>query len=437
MTDGPKAWLARAVDVRPDERAALLGSTLLFFFVLASYYLVRAVREEIGIHQGLENLAELWQWTAIISLAMHPVIGWAVARLPRRILVPWSFRAALVSVLLFYAVLTRTATPDSEVPSETWILAARAFYVAVSVWVMLTTSLFWSLMADVWRPDQGKRLFGFISTGGTLGAIAGSGATMVLAEHLPPLLLLVPCAALLEVGAQVSRRLVVRADLSASPADRAAVGGNPFAGFAEVARSPYLLAGGAFLLLITLGNSFLYQHQGAILEATFPDARDSRTAVLASIDFWTNVLTLATQGWLTARCLRRFGVGFTLALMPLLSVAGFLLLGLWPILPLMVVFQVLRRASNYALTRPGRALLYTVVPRSERYKAQNFLDVALFRGGDVASAEIYDRLADPEEGLGWGIPATAFVAAPACLLLAGLGLYLGKRFDARAAEREA
>ena len=109
MTDGQKAWLARAVDVRPDERAALLGSTVLFFFVLASYYLVRAVREEIGIHQGLENLAELWQWTAIISLAMHPVIGWAVARLPRRILVPWSFRAALVSVLLFYAVLTRTA----------------------------------------------------------------------------------------------------------------------------------------------------------------------------------------------------------------------------------------------------------------------------------------------------------------------------------------
>jgi ATP:ADP antiporter, AAA family len=432
VTDGPKAWLARAVDVRPGERAALLGSTVLFFFVLASYYLVRAVREEIGIHQGLENLAELWQWTAIVSLAMHPVIGWAVARFPRRVLVPWSFRGALVAVLAFYAVLTRYATPEGELPGPTWILAARAFYVAVSVWVMLATSLFWSLMADLWRPDQGKRVFGFISTGGTLGAIAGAGATMVLAERVPPILMLLPCAALLEVGAQVARRLVGRADLSATPAQRAAVGGNPFAGFAEVARSPYLLAGGAFLLLITLGNSFLYQHQGAILEATFPVERDSRTAVLASIDFWTNVLTLATQGWLTARVIRRFGVGVTLALMPLLSVVGFTVLGLWPLLPLMVVFQVLRRASNYALTRPGRALLYTVVPRSERYKAQNFLDVALFRAGDVASAELYDRLADPEEGLGWGLSATAFVAAPACLLLAGVGLYLGKRFDARA-----
>lgn len=437
MTQAWKDRLARAVDVRAEERAALFGSAGLFFFVLASYYMVRAVREEIGIHQGLENLAELWQWTALISLAAHPLIALAVARLPRRIFVPWAFRGALAAVLVFYVGLARTATPDDVPPTESWLLFARAFYVALSVWVMLATSLFWSLMADLWRPEQGKRLFGFISTGGTLGAAAGAGVTMLAAPHVPPALMLIPCALLLEVGAQIARRLVNRVDRDAAPSERAAVGGSPFAGFAEVARSPYLLAVGAFVLLITLGNSFLYQQQGAILHDAFPEDRETRTSVLAGIDFATNVFALATQGWLTARCLRRFGAGLTLSVMPLLSAAGFALLGLWPAVAVLVTFQVLRRGTHYALTRPARALLFTVVPRSERYKAQNFLDVALFRAGDVASAQAYDALADPEEGLGWGLPATAFLAVPACLLLAGIGLHLGHRFDARAAEQRA
>ena len=166
VTQAWRAWLARAVEVRDEERKALTGSAWLLFFVLASYYMVRAVREEIGIHQGLENLAELWQWTAIVSLAAHPLIGLAVARLPRRIFVPWAFRGALAAVIVFYAALTRTATPDDVPPTAAWLFFARAFYVALSVWVMLATSLFWSLMADLWRPEQGKRLFGFISTGG-------------------------------------------------------------------------------------------------------------------------------------------------------------------------------------------------------------------------------------------------------------------------------
>jgi len=438
VTQAGREWLARAVDVRDEERGALLGSAWLFFFVLASYYMVRAVREEIGIHQGLENLAELWQWTAVVSLAAHPLIGLAVARLPRRIFVPWAFRGALVAVLVFYAGLVRNAAPDDVPPTATWLMFARAFYVALSVWVMLATSLFWSLMADVWRPDQGKRLFGFISAGGTLGAAGGAGITMVATYfHLAPVLMLIPCALLLEVGAQIARRLVSRVDRSAAPSEREAVGGSPFAGFAEVARSPYLLATAAFVLLLTLGNSFLYQHQGAILRDAFPEDRETRASILAGIDFATNVFALATQGWLTARCLQRFGVGLTLAAMPLLSVAGFLLLGAWPAVGLLVAFQVLRRAVHYAFTRPARALLYTVVPRSERYKAQNFLDVGLFRVGDVASAQAYDALADPEEGLGWGIPATALLAAPACLLMAAVGVHLGRRFDARAAEQRA
>jgi AAA family ATP:ADP antiporter len=439
VTQAWKAWLARAVDAREEERRALFGSAWLLFFVLASYYMVRAVREEIGIRQGLENLAELWQWTAIFSLAAHPVIGLAVARLPRRIFVPWAFRGALAAVLCFYAGLTRTAGPEDAPPPETWLFFARAFYVALSVWVMLATSLFWSLMADLWRPEQGKRLFGFISAGGTLGAAAGAGLTMVVAKWvpLPPVVMLIPCAVLLEVGAQIARRLVRLADQTAAPRDRAAVGGSSFAGFAEVVRSPYLLAGGAFVLLITLGNSFLYQHQGQILRDAFPDDGETRTSILAGIDFATNLVTFATQGWLTARWLKRFGVGRTLAAMPLLSVAGFLLLGLWPAVVIVVAFQVTRRALHFALTRPGRALLFTVLPRSERYKAQNFLDVVLFRGGDVASAQVYDALADPEEGLGWGVRATAFLAAPACLLLAAIGLHLGRRFDARAAEQRA
>ncbi len=429
--------MARTVEVRPEERSAFRGSAALFFCVLASYYMVRAVREEIGIRQGVGNLAELWQWTAIFSLAAHPLIALAVARLPRRTFVPLAFRFALALVLVFCAVLTRFGGSENAPPSAAWLLAARGFYVAVSVWIMLATSLFWSLMGDIWRPEQGKRLFGAIATGGTIGAIAGSGATMLAAHYVPPILMLIPCALLLEGGAQVAGRLVRRIDAHAPAADRMAVGGSPFAGIAEVARSPYLLLGAAFLLLITLGNSFLYQHKAAIVKATFPEDGDARTSALAAMDFAANALTLLTQGWLTARCLKRLGLGLTLAAMPLASALGFGLLGLLPWLSILSAFEVLRRGLNYSLTRPGRALLFSVLPRSERYKAQNFLEVALFRIGDVASAGAYDALADPEEGLAWGLGATAFLAAGACLPHAWIGLKLGRSCDARAALQSA
>lgn len=439
MTEEKQGWLARRLDVRAGEGRAFALSAALFFCVLFSYYLVRGLRDELGIRQGIGNLPELWQWTALAALAVHPLVGWAVARLPRRTFIPLAFRLGLAGVLVAFFVLRASAPAAGAAPGAVWLLTARVFYVAVSLWAMLATSLFWSLMADVWRAEQGRRLFGPIATGGTVGALAGSGILAVTALTTNPMYVLLLCALVLELCAQVGRHVVriADADPHAESGSGEKVGGGALAGLREVARSPYLLALAAYLLLITLGNAFLYQHRSVILEEQIADS-GRRTALFGALDFATNALTLLGQGWLAARIAKRWGAGPLLAATPLIAVGGFAALAVWPVVAVVAAFDVLQRSGRYALMRPGRSLLFTVVPRSERYKAQNFLDVALFRLGDAASAEAYEQaLAHPLPGLAPGVPATAAMVLPACAAAALLGLGLGRRFEARAAARDA
>ena len=434
MADPIERKRARLADVRPEERRAFFLSAALFFCVMFSYYLVRGLRDELGIRQGLENLDELWQWTAVIALLMHPVVGFAVSRLPRRIFIPLAFRLAFVGVLLTFYLLTSHRPADGETPDATWLLAARTFYVAVSLWVMLATSLFWSLMADVWTADQGKRLFGLVATGASLGAIGGSGMLYVTAFWTRPTYALLLCAVLLEVCARLGRAVVRHADASPSgrSGGRERAGGNPLSGFFEVLRSPYLLALAAFLLVLTLGNGFLYLQTSAVLRDELAD-RAARTRVFAAMDFSTSALALVLQGWLAARVARRFGAWLLLAAVPLIAFGGFLTLAALPIVAVVFAFNVAMRAGRYALTRPGRALLFTVVPQRERYKAQNFLDVSLYRAGDYGTAELYGA-AVPHAlpGVPAGVPSTALLVAPATLIGAFLALRLGRRFEARA-----
>jgi AAA family ATP:ADP antiporter len=430
---------ARIDDVRPAERRAFALSAALFFAVLFSYYLIRGLRDELGVRQGVEHLPRLWLVTALASLALHPVVGWAVARLPRRTFIPLAFRGALACVLATFLVLTRTAAEGGAEPGAAWLWTARAFYVGVSVWAMLATSIFWSLMADVWRAEQGKRLFGLVATGGTLGGIAGAGLLAVASLLTNPMYALLACAAALEVCARLGRRVVRLAD--ADPHSESGsgerIGGSVWAGVGEVASSPYLIAMAAYLLLITLGNAFIYQQTSAILDAQIADTA-LRTSIFGWMDVSVNVLTLVGQGWLAARITRRFGAGLLLAGMPLLCVGGFAALVFWPIVPVVVAFSVLQRTGRYALTRPGRALLFTVVPRAERYKAQNFLDVVVYRFGDAGSAMLYDlALLHPLPGLAAGVPATAAVVAPACVATAVAAFALGRWFEARAGRKSA
>jgi AAA family ATP:ADP antiporter len=314
-----------------------------------------------------------------------------------------------------------------------WI--GRVFFVWTSVFNLFVVSVFWSFMTDLYRPAQSQRLFGLVAVGGTLGAILGSTITSALVPLLGPVNLLLVSAVLLEIAARAAgaldgREASLGRDAGPEEADAtggqgaAVIGGGVFDGIRDVARSPYLLGIAALMLLFTIASTFLYFQQAAIVARVFEGAPQARTRLFARIDLAVNVLTLATQVFLTGRMLRWLGVALSLALLPLLSLIGFGILGSAPVLAVLVVFQVLRRAGNFAIQRPAREVLYTILPRTDKYKAKNFNDTFVYRVGDQLGAWSYTAIA----WLGLGLAGLAFTMVPLSAAWLLLALWLGGRY---------
>jgi AAA family ATP:ADP antiporter len=305
-----------------------------------------------------------------------------------------------------------------------WI--GRFFFIWTSVFNLFVVSIFWAMVVDIFTSEQGKRLFGFIAAGATIGAIVGSAVTASLAQTVSQPFLLLGAALLLEVSIWCVRRL---SRLSVKLSDRphperseVPIGGTVLAGFIKTLRSPYLLSIGIFMLLYAVTSTLLYFDQASIVSRSFTE-RGAQTAFFATIDLAVNVLTLVTQIFLTGRIVRWLGVGMALALLPAMSMLGFGLLAVLPALGVIVGFQVLRRASNFALTRPAREILFTVVPREDRYKAKAFIDTAVYRTGDQVGAWSYALIG----GLGWGATQAAVVAIILSAAWLANSLWLGKR----------
>jgi len=185
-------------------------------------------------------------------------------------------------------------------------------------------------------------------------------------------------------------------------------------------------------MLGTLLGTFLYFHQANIMAVEMPSA-GARTALFAKIDLAVNVLTFACQIFLVGRLMNRFGVGTTLMILPVMGAIGFFILGLMPTLAVLVIFQVIRRAGEYAIARPAREVLFTVLNREEKYKSKNFIDTVVFRSGDAASGWLFEGL----RILGLGFAGIAFVGVPVALLWAGTGWMLGRSQDEMRARNEA
>jgi AAA family ATP:ADP antiporter len=413
------ALLNRIMRVDRREVAALSWSFACFFCVLCSYYILRPLRDEMGVQGGVENLPWLFSATFAAMLLAVPAFGFAAARLSRRRLVFWTYLFFIANVLVFYVLFAGGAAPPA---------VARAFFVWVSVFNLFVVSLFWSLMADVFRPEQAVRLFGLISAGGSCGALVGPTLTASLASPLGTSgLLLVSCAflglalvcirALLrEAGSSV---VASTAQTSAEP--DGAIGGTTWSGVAEILRSRYLLGIVAYVLLYTVLFGFAYLELARMVAANYADSAE-RTALFAQVDLAVNVLTLLGQLFVVAKFVEKLGVGVALALLPALGIAGFAAIGLVPVLAVLVAFQILRRAADYSIARPAREMLFTVLPREAKYKSKNFIDTVVFRGGDAASGWVYQAL----KGLGLGLVGIAAVAIPGAVLWLVLGLLLGR-----------
>ncbi len=420
--------LRKAVDVQPVEvRALVLGFTY-YFLILSSYYVIRPIRDGFGVAGGLDKLPLMFTGTLVTMLIANALFSGLVARFPRRRFIPIVYRFLIANLLIFF-VLLLTISKGNQV----WV--GRAFFVWTSVFNLFVISVFWAFMVDVFNTDQSKRLFGFISIGGTLGAIVGAAITATLVQRIGTLPLLLICVVLIELSVQCVR-LFPNTFSDAGPAPKkkiaeAPVGGGIWTGLVHTINSPYLLGISAYMLLYAITSTVLYFQQQGFAAKMFAD-RAAQTAFFAQIDLLVNILTVLVQAFLTGRLLKWLGVGVTLAILPALSVIGFTAIGLAPTLVLLVVFLTLRRAGNFAVARPARETLFTVVSREDKYKSKNFIDTVVYRAGDQIGA-----WSDPVlRWLGLGLTGLSFVAAPIAAVWLLVSLWLGRRQTAMTREAE-
>ena len=428
--DALQSYLRGLVNMRPGEGRAIFWSFCYFFSLLSSYYILRPIRDEMGVSAGIDQMHWLFTGTFIIMLLIVPVFGWVTSHFERKRFLPYIYFFFIANILFFYVLF------ESDLAI---VPVARSFFIWLSVFNLFVVSVFWSFMADLYRDEQAKRLFGFIAAGGTLGAIAGPALTAILVQQFGTSRMLLISAGLLGLSVLCISRLMAWKNAAGDP-DSPPVGsaGDPeqplaggiLDGILLAVRSPYLLGICLLILLYSSLSTFLYFQQAQIIKDAFDDS-GTRTAVFAGIDLAVNTLTLLIQAFFTARLVRWLGLGMTLALIPLLLTVGFLVLGLLPILSVLVTVQIIRRAGNYAIMRPAREMLYVVLSREEKYKAKNFIDTVVYRGGDAASSWVYAGM----RSLGLSLSTIAWIAIPLSLLWAWVALRLGRRQTAMAEQQ--
>ena len=413
--------LRRIVALREGEAHALCWSFAYFFCLLSAYYVLRPLRDEMGIAGGVRNLPWLFTATFIAMLAAVPVFGALVARLPRRIFIPVVYHFFAANLVIFWALLA-----SGEARAE----VARVFFVWVSVFNLFAVSVFWSFMADVFTSEQGKRLFGFIAAGGSAGALVGPLVTVSIVGVIGPANLLLVAAFLLEAAVLCTRRLEFAGRAREPDADAKRIGGSWVAGITTILRSPYLAGMALWLFALSLAGTFLYLEQANIVSAFSTDPA-ARTRIFASIDLSVGILTILVQFLATGKLLERFGVGLGAAFLPFVFAAGFIVLAFSPVLAVVVAFQVIQRTSNFAISNPSFQLFFTVLDREEKYKAKNVIDLVVFRGSDATASWLFTAM----RSVGIEFFAISLAVVPVMAACVALALVLGRAHERRAATR--
>jgi ATP:ADP antiporter, AAA family len=437
-----KSWLARALNFKEGELPLAVLSAVFYFCVLCGYYFLRPVRDAMGVARGMDDLRWLFVGTSIVSLAVVLAFGGVVSRLDRRRFLPIGFGFVIVCLLGFAGLLVADAVSggslvgtDAGTQLALWV--GYTFFMWLTVVNLFVNSLFWAFMVDLFTVEQGKRMFAFIGVGGTLGALFGGWITNVLSGitesiYLAPGLMMVGAAFFagaiwtmltldrMALGSEHSRHRETVGQHSQSSTPGARIGGTFLDGATAVAKSPYLVGIALYIFFMAISNTFLYFTQASIVLDN-ADTLSQRIGSFALLDMLTQAATLLTQIFVTTRLIQRFGVGWTLTLLPLVTAAGFGMLAIWPAFGVFALFNAVHRATRYAVSRPARETLFSVVPPGEKYKAKPFIDVFLYRFGDVAGAGIDGAMRAVGLSLAGIAAATVPFAAAWVLLCLALG----------------
>jgi AAA family ATP:ADP antiporter len=415
------AWLWKITRAESDELAAALWAFVYFFALLAAYYVLRPIRDEMAMEVGQANLQEIFSLVFVTMLVVTPVFGWLTGRFPRKRLLPWLYGFFIANLLGFYFAFEAGGMQSP--------LVARAFFVWVSVFNLFAVSVFWSLMADLFVTAQARRLYGFISAGGTAGALAGPSLTagLVMWVGAKGMVLVSAAFLLLVIVAIVQlRRWAERVGATGESAEEAPLAGGIWSGITDILRTPYLIGICLFLFLYSLLSTFLYFQQTELIPAAITDSA-KRTQLLATVDIAVNVLTLLIQVAAFGALIARLGIVALLVAMPVVSMAGFAVLSLYPVLTTLVVFGIIRRAGEYAISKPARETLFNVLPPEQKYKAKNVIDTLIHRGGDASSSWIFAGL----RAVGLSTHAMTWLAVPVAGTWCAVALLLGRAARAR------
>ena len=420
-SNNPIYKLLRIVSkVEGHEIKAVVGSFLFVIVLMSAYYILRPVRDAMASDWTDAEVSWLWTLNFFISTAVVAVYGVLVSRFQLRLLVPSIYAIFALTFLSFFALVSTMADRT---------LVDKSFYVWVSVFSLFHISVFWSFMSDLFSKEQAGRLFGIIAAGASVGGLVGPSIPSFFSASLgtdnlmllASAMLLVPIPIIFYLQSLKSSGL--RKESLAPQTSQIKIGGNPFAGFKLFFSNPYLLAIGLFILLYTGISSFVYFELKNLLSDL---SRAERTAVWAQMDLAVNVLSIAVGLFATGRIVGKFGMPVTIALIPVLICAGLIIVAVSPFLGAVVALQVIRRAGNYAVTRPAREVLFTRVDREARFKAKPVIDIVAYRGGDMLMAWFFTGLT---QGLGLGLAAVAAVGAGIAALWTIVGIYLGRWFE--------
>ena len=413
-------FLKTASKVKEKEVKAVIFSFLFVVVLMSAYYILRPVRDAMASDWTDAEVSWLWTLNFFISTAIVALYGVMVSKFRFRLLVPTMYGIFAISFIIFYAL-------GSVFEDRTVI--DKSFYVWVSVFSLFHISVFWTFMSELFSKEQSGRLFGIIAVGASVGGLIGPSITAFFSVSLgtdnlmliASMMLFIPIPIIFYLQSLKAKELNNQAlDI---PISNQSIGGNPFAGFKMFFSNPYLLSIGLFIFLYTGISSFVYFELKNLLSDF---SRPERSVIWAQMDLAVNILAISTGLFATSRIVTKFGMPITIAMVPVMICIGLLVLAISPLLGVVVVLQVIRRAGNYAVTRPAREMLFTLVNQETRFKAKPVIDIVAYRGGDMLTAWLFTGLT---QGLGLGLAAVAAVGAGIASLWALVGIYLGKWFE--------
>ena len=408
------------------EGAAFIWSFLYFFSILTAYFILRPIRDAMGIAGGTGSLAYLFSYTFIVMLAVMPIYGALVAYFSRGKLIPYIYSFFILNLLLFWFFFSNKIMMD---------LTAKVFFVWLSVFNVFVVSIFWSFMIDIFKASDSRKLFGLIASGGTIGSIVGPLSVTFLIDKVgTESLLLVSATILLFSILCVLRLTSLRKDHLSDMTNvqgeldkNKAIGGSIMAGFTEILKSRYLMGISALVFLLSLTATFAYFQQSSLIYNGYSDTAE-RIKIFALIERYVSIGALIFQVFISGPMMSKYGVKAGIILLPIITVFGFVLLAISPTIGVFIIFQTIRRASEYGMFVPARENLFSIVSLEQKYKAKNFIDTAVFRGGDVINGWIYTGL---NAGMGLSIAVISMIGVPLALVWGILAWRLGKTHESK------